>query len=653
MKMAPKLVTILAIAAFSTTAAAWTPEQEGLFDKAVEEYVYFSDGAGAAYAVAAGADQPLIIVKGWADIPNRTPLGPEHVYRIGSVTKTFIAITVLQLVEEGKLSLDDLLSTWYPAYPNTGRVTIRMLLNMTTGFKDYLEVAGIDYNKTWTPEELIELSLSAPPYFEPGAAWAYSNTNYIFLGRIIEKVTGNTIGAEIRARILAKLGLEHTWFDGEETVTDPMPRGYVHSWGTLFDYTYGLNASLAWAAGAIVSSPGDLVRYAQGIFGGELLTADSLAKFVDFIHVDGVPVYGLGVVHYETAVGAAWGHDGSTGEFMTLLMHVPDKNLYSAILNNSDNYDQYPFNDEGLLIAAGAPTFVPRNCTAPDGFLSTTGAENRLTARIRAVVNPADPGSARIRGGMGFIGLDRFGFVTDSNYCREYAYLHESDGEEFINIDASCYEGGRYNVGEITGRLYRISVPVALLAAARDGGYNRFAAGEKTTASVSDFTYDLDREVTAKFCYIALKDAKGASDLFVCHTPETTFGAGEEIVMWGSLAMRTEIPEQDLCFCWDDAARDYVNCPLFDPEDGGTADAFHPSDASHDGGTDAGTDGEATDSQPDSDDASHPSDVSDDQGSSGDAPTDAGTGSGAHEPGDTPPETEGGCACASVGLEWR
>ncbi|MBI5528681.1 MAG: beta-lactamase family protein [Deltaproteobacteria bacterium] len=628
MKHALEGVAVLTIAAFSATAGAWTPGQTELFDKAVEEYVYFSDGAGAAYAVAAGSDQPLVVVKGLADIPNRTPLGPEHVYRIGSVTKTFVAVTVLQLVEEGKLSLDDLLSTWYPAYPNADNVTIKMLLNMTTGFTDYLEVSGIDYGKTWTPEELIELSLEGSAYFEPGAAWAYSNTNYIFLGRIVEEVTGHTIGAELRARIFDKLGLLHTWFDGEETVTDPMPRGYVHSWGSLYDYTYGLNASLAWAAGAIVSSPGDLIRYAQGVFGGGLLSADSLAKLIDFIHVDGVPVYGLGVVHYDTAIGAAWGHDGSTGEFMTILMHVPDKNLYSVILNNSDNYDQYAFNDEGLLIAAGAPTFAPRDCTAPDGFLSTSGAENRLTAKFRGVINAADPSPAPFRAALGILKLDRFGFVTDTNYCREYAYLVESGGEEFVNFDASCYEGGRYNVGQLTGRLYRVSVPLTSFAAARDGGYNQFAAGEKTSAAVSDFTYDLDKAVAVKFCYVALKDNAGASDLFVCHSPGTQFAAGEEIVMWGSIAMRTEIPAPELCFCWNDTTQAYDNCPLVDPEDGGMRDA----------GTDGGADG--------SSDAAHDT-VPTDSGS----PFDAQGPDGPEPPADfaSEPESEGGCGCTTLG----
>ena len=184
----------MAILLPAAARAAWTSDQQALFDTLNEEYTYFSDSVGSVAAVAQGqVDAPWVGVKGLADIDTKTPLAADDLFRIGSITKTFVAVSVLQMVEEGKVALADPLSTWYPAYPRSEKITIRMLLSHTSGIPDYLESTQVDPAKTYTPDEIIGLTLTMPPYFEPGADWAYSNTDYIFLGAIAEKLESKKI----------------------------------------------------------------------------------------------------------------------------------------------------------------------------------------------------------------------------------------------------------------------------------------------------------------------------------------------------------------------------------------------------------------------------------------------------------------------------
>lgn len=626
----------------ATAPAAWTPEQTQLFEGVADEYIHFSDGAGAVLGIASGAEPPLLVAGGLANIANQTPLTTQHVFRIGSISKTFVACTILQLVEEGKLSLDDLLSQWYPDYPNAEKVTVRMLLNMTTGFRDFLEVTITDFNKTWTPEELIALSLTEPAYFEPGAAWAYSNTNYIFLARIIEKITGNKISAELRMRIFDKVGLAHTWFDGEETVTGPLPRGYIHVYGALADYTYYLNASLAWAAGAIVSSGDDLIVYLRALFDGTLLSQDSIAKMIDFIHVNGVPVYGLGVMHSDTVIGAAWGHNGSTGEFMSLLLYVPDKSLYVTVLNNSDNYDQEVLADEALLVATGAPTFKPKNCQPPGDFLKVGDNENRLAVKFRGFINESDPAPAYYRMGFGYAQFDRYGAIFDTNTCGDHAYHTVDNGGELINIQSNCWEAGRYNPTGLTGRMGRITVPRALLEAAKTAGTNEITPDDRTLVEIWDVEYDTTKGAVTKQCFQAHLDRTGTSKLYVCHDQSTQFTAGEEIAVWASAALDTNIPVDRQCTCLNEQTGNYDPCPVEQP-DAGTPDA----------GGDAGTDTGTPDTGgPDTGvpDSGFDGGIQTQDGGGMDGSDDRLSDTGGASDAAAPEGEAGGCGCTTVGI---
>ncbi|HSM71770.1 MAG TPA: serine hydrolase domain-containing protein, partial [Anaerolineales bacterium] len=196
---------------------------------------------------------------------------------IGSITKTFTAVVVMQLVEEGKLTLDDTVDAWFPEQPDGDKITVRMLLSHTSGLAGYTSTWGTDLDKwsrDWTPEELIAEANKAGTLGKPGSSIAhYSNTNYIMLGRIIEKVTGNSWEHEIESRIIQPLSLNSTilteadmWNKGMVPVYLKTSDGYL----SLLDHPWysQVSASAAWAAGGIGSSVSDLMTFASALFDG-------------------------------------------------------------------------------------------------------------------------------------------------------------------------------------------------------------------------------------------------------------------------------------------------------------------------------------------------------------------------------------------------
>jgi D-alanyl-D-alanine carboxypeptidase len=230
----------------------------------------------------------------------------DHV-RIGSNTKTMTGTVILQLVEEGKITLDDPVSRYRPDVPNGDQITIRNLLTMRSGLYNYSESLELNRSldetplRVWSPDELLAIAFRHPPSFAPGAKYEYSNTNFILLGMIIEQLTGNLAEVEFQRRIFAPLGLTETILPAlsSNAIPDPHPQGYMYGTnvetisssalpadqqaqaadGTLLptDVTEG-NPSWAWTAGSGISTAGELVRYVKALVGGGLLGSDMQAQ---------------------------------------------------------------------------------------------------------------------------------------------------------------------------------------------------------------------------------------------------------------------------------------------------------------------------------------------------------------------------------------
>lgn len=211
---------------------------------------------------------------GIADLRTKTPMKTDFRFRIGSVTKTFIATVLLQLSEENRLNLDDSIEKWLPGVIqgngyDGNQITIRQILNHTSGIADYVNSKDFDITdtkKSYTAEEFVKIGISLPPNFAPGKGWSYSNTGYVVLGILIEKVTGNSYTEEVENRIIEPLDLSNTFLPGNSSVIPGTKhaRGYFQLDGAseLKDVTY-INPG---------SSDGDMIS-----------TADDLNKFFSYL----------------------------------------------------------------------------------------------------------------------------------------------------------------------------------------------------------------------------------------------------------------------------------------------------------------------------------------------------------------------------------
>ena len=225
-------------------------------------------------------------------------LRAEQRFRVGSVTKTFVATVTLQLVAEGRLKLDQ-------PVPEAGGAPLRTLLNHTSGVFNHAEDPKVfeqGFLKQWQPRELIAISRSHPPYFPPGGGFHYSNTNYVILGELIERTTGRPLERELQRRIIRPLGLRDTSYD-----EGPRVRGVGPGFGDGQDFTVQ-NTSWAGASGSLVSTARDLGRFYSALARGRLLAPAQLAamRTVD----QAAQGYGLGLYPVSTPCGTPWGHNG-------------------------------------------------------------------------------------------------------------------------------------------------------------------------------------------------------------------------------------------------------------------------------------------------------------------------------------------------------
>jgi D-alanyl-D-alanine carboxypeptidase len=220
-------------------------------------------------------------VAGWGNLNTRERFGPDHRFRIGSLTKSFVATVVLQLAAEGVLTLDDAVERWLPGLvPNGGAITLRQLLNHTSGVWNYTDdqdlVAKLvaDPLAAWTPEALVAVATSHRPLFAPGSRGSYSNTGYILLGLVVEKASGTPLTEQLRRRIFEPLALTHTSLPPGPALEPPYAHGYALRGNGLIPTPGGRpvdvtawNPSWAWAAGGIVSTARDIARFYEALLG--------------------------------------------------------------------------------------------------------------------------------------------------------------------------------------------------------------------------------------------------------------------------------------------------------------------------------------------------------------------------------------------------
>ncbi|HEU0101769.1 MAG TPA: serine hydrolase domain-containing protein [Mycobacteriales bacterium] len=314
------LVGAIAPAAQAAPAAPPPARLQALLDELV------ANGASGAYALVNDGSGTTRLASGAATLAPRRALEPDARVRAGSITKTFTATVALQLVGERRLALEDTVERWLPGLvPNGDRITVRQLLNHTSGLYNYTDedfaTQLFTQPKVYrAPRELVALSTAQPPLFPPGKGWSYSNTNFILVGLIAQAVTGRRVGELIHDRIIAPLNLTSTSFPTFTWKIDgPHAHGYYPPSLTGAGYVdvTAISASWAGAAGALVSNGPDLQRFYRALLSGELLAPAQLREMQTTVDVDPTFGYGLGLYAQRSVCGTAWGHDGSVPGYAT------------------------------------------------------------------------------------------------------------------------------------------------------------------------------------------------------------------------------------------------------------------------------------------------------------------------------------------------
>ena len=292
---------------------------------------------------------------GVANRATKAPVTGRTPFPIASITKTFVAALAIKLADEGRLRLDDPLARWLPDWPNANRISLRRLLNHTSGVANFEQRITDPYQRAidaqparlWSPQRT--LSYAGRPEFAPGSRWQYNNANYILAGLAIEHATGSSVARVLRRELLDPLRLDDVVLQPQERVRGTPAHGYgaftagerrALRAGDAGLIPYDSIASSAWTGGAIVAGAESVARWGDALLRGRVLSASGRKQQLTFVPVEGARVaYGLGVTRLlSPELGTqVLGHDGALPGFGSSLWHLPEKGVSAAVMANDND----------------------------------------------------------------------------------------------------------------------------------------------------------------------------------------------------------------------------------------------------------------------------------------------------------------------------
>ncbi|MFD0122382.1 MULTISPECIES: serine hydrolase domain-containing protein [Streptomyces] len=325
--------------AASDEFAQLTPAVTRQLDTAIKQVLAEAKIPGVIVSVSAPGKGDYVRSFGVADKATGAPMTPNLNMRIGSVTKTFTVTALLELVDEGKVGLDDPIGKYVDGVPNGDRITLRELAGMRSGLFNYSADEGFykaftsNPDRLFTPQELLAYSFEHPVLFEPNAKFYYCNTNLILLGLVVEKVSGVPLDTFVDREVVEPAGLKHTLFPTGPEFPAPHAQGYTDQTASgKVETSTDWNPSWAWAAGAMISDLSDLRSWAKTLATGTLLTPATQAQRLDV--VDALPGtgYGLGIFNVQGWIG----HNGSLPGYGSLVLYLPEAKATLVVLLNTD-----------------------------------------------------------------------------------------------------------------------------------------------------------------------------------------------------------------------------------------------------------------------------------------------------------------------------
>lgn len=319
------------------------------------------NGPGATILIARGDRVIYRGTRGRANIELGVPLASGDTFRIASVTKMFTAAMIVKLSEQGKLSLDDPLSRFLPDFPNAQAITLRELLSHRSGISDIVHdiESGFSKREVSTATLLAEI-VKRPPDFAPGQGWAYSNSGFIVLGAVIEKVTGQSWYGAIDTQFLQPLRLSHTGYGASAPLVSGRAAGYSTNGHTHVVTNAGyISSSIPAAAGGLISTADDLMRWMRALSHGKVVSASDFQAMIE--PAPRLPGshssydYGLGTYIWRVRGAEMIGHTGQIDGFTSAAVYLPAQDITIVVLANDDNFDANGTGRRMAAIALGHP----------------------------------------------------------------------------------------------------------------------------------------------------------------------------------------------------------------------------------------------------------------------------------------------------------
>lgn len=356
-----KILRVLPLLLLATNLFARPQAETGVSNRLDNLYGTFFKKGGVGSAVLVAKGGRIIYEKGFgmADLEESLPVRSDTVFRIGSITKQFTAIAILQLYEQGKLDLNDEIQKYVADFPRySNNITIENLLTHTSGIKNLTELQGLEIKQTrYSAEELIGLFKGQPLDFQPGEKFRYSNSGYILLGYVIEKVSGKSYADYINSEIFAKLGMSHSFYDDPERIIAHRAKGYeLDSSYKLANAAY-LNMSFPYSAGGLAMTVEDYLKWYQGLMANRLVRAETLQKALTPFQLNNKTFtnYGYGWAFRDIFGSKAIEHGGRINGFNAKETYLPQQDILVVIFSNGGFVNTDIINDQAVAIVAEKP----------------------------------------------------------------------------------------------------------------------------------------------------------------------------------------------------------------------------------------------------------------------------------------------------------
>ena len=526
------------------TAPERSPEDEAKLESVsilAEEYVRFSHGTGV--VIGYGVDELISLAYGVSNSETKEPLSTDDLFEIGSITKNFTAVTMLLLQEEGKIDLDQTIDKWFPDFEKGDIITVRMLLNHTSGILEWNEFEDL--------EGTLD-KVNGKFNFEPGTDWSYSNTNFIIAGLIINRIEEKDAVEVIRERILEPLGMKHTYMRNfEEYPLDEKAHGHTFDeYGNIIPYELNENF---WTAGGIISNVEDMFKYAHALFNGDLISEESLEQMLDMVKVSGVPVYGLAMMYGNGRHGVFYHHGGDVICSSAFLAYYPETGEIRVLFNNggSSSSTLQLLNDEIDFVLEDGKT-AERQSDFPDW---DELIDNKDDSQIFSLYAPLpDYPAEELNDALGYFVYP--GDYYPDFYCSHYMFKNQG----YVKIIQQCMEPLRYYTDDLKVRRTDIDMYLSEFEAAAEAG----EATQEFYITKYDYYYDIEGDFTSKICY-DLEESDPDRYMMISHGEHPS--NPDFYYIWGKSKM-AEGTRATGCVCLDEneAERECTEDDLTDDE---------------------------------------------------------------------------------------